>query len=37
MVIFVFYFISGREPERWGWWTQQILTPVIVLVGIGGW
>ena len=33
---FVFYFISGREPERWGWWTQQIITPIIVLVGIGG-
>lgn len=26
----------GREPASWGWWTQQILTPVIVLIGIGG-
>ncbi|XP_063438797.1 growth hormone secretagogue receptor type 1-like [Mytilus galloprovincialis] len=26
----------GRQPERWGWWTQQIVTPIIVLIGIGG-
>lgn len=26
----------GREPDRWGWWTQQIVTPIIVLVGICG-
>lgn len=24
------------EPDRWGWWVMQILTPVIVIVGIIG-
>ncbi|XP_076080201.1 uncharacterized protein LOC143051014 [Mytilus galloprovincialis] len=29
-------FAVGQYPGRWGFWTQQIVTPIIVVVGIAG-